>query len=149
MFITAVRNQNGNISYLFQTKKHTAEIVSSEDARKFWPKLVADFLESNVEWRTSSPPLGRRFGFDNIQHEVVIDDEPPNRISCKIIYLSLLIYFIYLFILVLFILDVTKHFGTVFYLVNFDNGVRFFKSKEVRNRWPNLIIGYLEPLIQY
>lgn len=39
--------------------------------------------------------------------------------------------------------------GKKFYLTEFENGgVRFFGSSEAKKRWPNMIIEYLEPMLQ-
>lgn len=44
--------------------------------------------------------------------------------------------------------DVTKQMGIIYYLCEFDGGQRFYNAKEAKNLWPNLIIDYLEPLIE-
>lgn len=44
--------------------------------------------------------------------------------------------------------DVTEMFGKVYYLAKFDKGVRFFQSKSAMEQWPDLIIAFLEPLME-
>lgn len=81
--ISAARRQNGGLIYLMQTKKNTVECVTSGEARRFWPTMVASFLEKRVEWRMPPLNMNRRTGFENIQNEAELQDRGPHRISCN------------------------------------------------------------------
>lgn len=71
---------DGAIMYIMQTKKNTVEIIPSIEAKIFWPKLIARFLESCVEWRMPPPVTNHIF-------DEIIEAEPqnvgPNRIQCE------------------------------------------------------------------
>lgn len=79
-----------------------------------------------------------------IEFHVFILDDTNLKIGFYLFSHALIIHFFF------FTSDITKLMGTIYYLGEFDNGnVRFFKSNEVKNVWPGLIIEYLEPLIEF
>lgn len=53
----------------------------------FWPSLVAQFLESCVEWRMP-PPVTNQLFDGAIEAEA--QNVAPNRIQCEYLYYSLL-----------------------------------------------------------
>lgn len=44
--------------------------------------------------------------------------------------------------------DISEMQGKIHYLCEFETGVRFIESKVAKQEWPEMIIGYLEPMME-
>lgn len=73
------RQRHGNVVYLLKLlSKPSIEEISSEQARKFIPKLVIAFLEDQLKFVVGNP--------ENVLHDINEIDTPdhePCRIICK------------------------------------------------------------------
>lgn len=81
-YFSAAKRQNNIVEYLMQTKKNTFEIVSSAEAKQFWPTLTANFLEKCVVWQMPSSRIDR---IDYVEVEAK-ENINPIRILCKVIF---------------------------------------------------------------
>lgn len=144
--------ETDRIAYVMQNNANNVEVA---DARQFWPRLIADFLENSVQWVM---PTRENAANHEIAHEIeVVEDDVPQRISCNYYKPLSLIQsnsmksneMIRNYSRIFLSTDITKMNSKIFYLIEYERGPRFMTSKETKKKWSHLIIEYLEPkLIQ-
>lgn len=82
-FAEGHRIEDGRIVYIMQTIKNHIEVVGADIARKFWPRLVAEFLESSVQWQMSNQDNAQANGPEIMNEIEIEEDDIPQRILCK------------------------------------------------------------------
>lgn len=127
--------------YLVKYTSGTSIFVPSRQANNFFPSLVINFLESNLEWSLNG----------NIQNEATfvetaMPEEPPVSITCNV---NIFCYFIFTRIQIFYVFysssDVTNVCNKINYLVEFEDGGKMFVSSEgAKREWPSLVLQFLE-----
>lgn len=141
--------ETDRIAYVMQNNANNVEVADAADARQFWPRLIADFLENSVQWVM---PTRENAANHEIAHEIEVEeDDVPQRISCNSRLFNQIQWNDQKLLKIFFLsTDITKMNSKIFYLIEYERGPRFMTSKETKKKWAHLIIEYLEPkLIQW